>query len=59
MFVGHAQAGACQGICAQQMCADLSKFTSEHVELTARDFGPQQFDMLLCMGPSGTIALTP
>jgi hypothetical protein len=59
MFIGHMQAGACQDVCAHLQCADMSKFTIEHVELSARNFAAQAYDSALCTGPSGNIGATP
>ena len=59
MFVGYMQAGACQDVCAHLRCADMSTFTVEHVELSARNFAAQEYDSALCTGPSGNIGATP
>ena len=59
MFVGHMQPGACQDVCGQLQCADMSKFTVEHIELFARDFAAKEYDSVLCTGPSGNIAAAP
>jgi hypothetical protein len=59
MFVGHMQAGACQDVCAHLQCADMSKFTIEHVGLSARNFAAKDYDSALCTGPSGNIGATP
>ena len=52
MFTGHAVAGACQMLCEQSGCTDLSKFTDERIEILASDFRPYQYECLHCLGPT-------
>lgn len=49
---GHAVAGACQILCQEAQCADLSKFVDEQIQLTAGDFTVHTFNCINCTGPS-------
>lgn len=52
MSTGHAVAGACQILCREAQCADLSKFVDEQILLTAGDFTVHTFNCIDCKGPS-------
>jgi hypothetical protein len=59
LYVGHAVAGACQNVCAQENCPDLSMFKHELVTLTAGDFQVHDFECLMCEGPTANIYSCP
>lgn len=59
VHTGYASVGACQAVCAQEDCPDLSMFSHELLTEAVGDFQLKQYECLTCDGPTLMIHACP